>query len=201
VKKSAELANQHIVQLPHPLASLTLLLLSFRLSPFQVTLVGEETAEPTVSEPIIVSGPITVRYNHYKEELAVSHEEGGTGRVSSAQVVELLSLDYAFSGDFTIHLNKMQSVPRMKRLWQDKTGGQIPGVEVGGEYWVDVQEDDEAEAAVVRTPYNPDKVEEAAPREEGCSCLFGNPCMDSYTCENWAGRFDVAKANGWKGYS
>ena len=34
---------------------------------------------------------------------------------------------------------------------------------------------------------------------EGCSCLYGNPCMDQYACSNWAGRFEVAKKNGWKG--
>ena len=39
------------------------------------------------------------------------------------------------------------------------------------------------------------------PRKEGCSCLFGNPCQDRYVCENWNARFEVAKANGWKGYS
>jgi len=39
------------------------------------------------------------------------------------------------------------------------------------------------------------------PRKEGCSCLFGNPCQDRYVCENWNARFEVAKANGWNGYS
>lgn len=38
-------------------------------------------------------------------------------------------------------------------------------------------------------------------RKEGCSCLFGNPCLDPEVCENWHNRFDIAKKNGWKGYS
>ena len=34
-----------------------------------------------------------------------------------------------------------------------------------------------------------------------CSCLFGNPCASSYNCKDWHNRFDVAKKNGWKGFS
>ena len=34
-----------------------------------------------------------------------------------------------------------------------------------------------------------------------CSCLFGNPCASSYNCKDWHNRFDVAKRNGWKGFS
>ena len=33
-----------------------------------------------------------------------------------------------------------------------------------------------------------------------CSCIEGNPCMVSYNCKDWAHRFEVAKANGWKGF-
>ena len=33
-----------------------------------------------------------------------------------------------------------------------------------------------------------------------CSCLEGNPCSVSYNCQNWARRYDIAKANGWKGF-
>ena len=39
----------------------------------------------------------------------------------------------------------------------------------------------------------------ATQRSEGCSCLYGNPCIDQYVCLNWSNRFDVAKKNGWKG--
>mmetsp|Transcript_37156 Transcript_37156/g.44909 ORF Transcript_37156/g.44909 Transcript_37156/m.44909 type:complete len:99 (+) Transcript_37156:2-298(+) len=34
-----------------------------------------------------------------------------------------------------------------------------------------------------------------------CSCIEGNPCMSPYNCKNWANRFEVAKAHGWKGHS
>lgn len=37
-------------------------------------------------------------------------------------------------------------------------------------------------------------------RVEGCSCLFGNPCVDQYICKNWDNRYSIAKQNGWKGF-
>lgn len=37
-------------------------------------------------------------------------------------------------------------------------------------------------------------------RAEGCSCLYGNPCVDQYICRDWDNRFAVAKKNGWKGF-
>ena len=45
--------------------------------------------------------------------------------------------------------------------------------------------------------------EEAGMGEDksSCSCLFGNPCMQSYSCKDWHNRFEVAKKNGWKGFS
>lgn len=33
-----------------------------------------------------------------------------------------------------------------------------------------------------------------------CSCVEGNPCLVSYNCKNWARRYDISKANGWKGF-
>jgi hypothetical protein len=145
------------------------------------------------------TGIVKLRYNHYCEEMSVEHEEGGSCSVKNEDIIELLSLDYAFNGSFVVHLNALQSKPRMKRLWQDKEGGLIPGISIGKEYWVDVDEDTVAEASVVRKSYNPD-VKEEAPREEGCSCIWGNPCAEAYSCKDWKNRFDVAKANGWKGF-
>lgn len=37
-------------------------------------------------------------------------------------------------------------------------------------------------------------------RAEGCSCLYGNPCVDQYICRDWDNRVAVAKRNGWKGF-
>jgi hypothetical protein len=35
--------------------------------------------------------------------------------------------------------------------------------------------------------------------QEGCSCLWGNPCADKYICEDWDNRNAVSTANGWAG--
>ena len=43
------------------------------------------------------------------------------------------------------------------------------------------------------------KVDGKNDRGEGCSCLFGNPCVDKYVCLDWDNRMAVAKANGYKG--
>lgn len=37
---------------------------------------------------------------------------------------------------------------------------------------------------------------EAKPRQEGCSCLYGNPCQDPYVCLDWDNRWKVAMENG-----
>ena len=33
-----------------------------------------------------------------------------------------------------------------------------------------------------------------------CSCIEGNPCLVAYNCKNWARRYEIAKAHGWKGF-
>lgn len=35
---------------------------------------------------------------------------------------------------------------------------------------------------------------------DGCTCIYGAPCVDEYGCRDWSTRFDVAKANGWGGF-
>ena len=37
---------------------------------------------------------------------------------------------------------------------------------------------------------------EQKPRQEGCSCLYGNPCQDQYVCLDWDHRWEVALKNG-----
>ena len=92
--------------------------------------------------------------------------------------------------------------------------GNIVGLEIGKEYWVVVEEDEVAESAQPRTTY---KAQGGGPKgikivtgdamggalgedSASCSCVEGNPCQSSYNCKNWAKRFEIAKANGWKGY-
>ena len=39
----------------------------------------------------------------------------------------------------------------------------------------------------------------AEARQEGCSCIEGNPCVNEYICLDWHNRFAVAAKHGWKG--
>ena len=37
-------------------------------------------------------------------------------------------------------------------------------------------------------------------REESCSCLYGNPCVNEYGCNDWDNRSAISIKNGWKGF-
>ena len=76
-----------------------------------------------------------------------------------------------------------------------------------GKYTLEIEEDETAGLGIAAKSgplvlaENPNAVEcHRGTRQEGCSCLYGNPCQDKYVCQNWANRLDVAKKNGWKGY-
>ncbi len=46
---------------------------------------------------------------------------------------------------------------------------------------------------------NPNENKTEGPRKEGCSCVWGNPCVDQYVCLDWNNRYEVAKKNGMRG--
>lgn len=67
---------------------------------------------------------------------------------------------------------------------------------VGTFYWSVVLKDQEAENR--RSKYVPAAgfgSESSSKRAEGCSCIYGNPCVDQYICLDWSNRFTVAKNN------
>ena len=162
--------------------------------------------EPEPEPAKKVEGKVKIRYNHYCEEVTITTTEGkADGSIPASEIVDLLALDFAFPGNFVTHLNTTAATERRDRLWYHPETGNISGLMIGKEYFCDIDEDEVAEAAVVRTAYKGAESSEPSmiggKREEGCSCLFGNPCMEAYTCKNWAKREEIARANGWKGYS
>jgi len=87
----------------------------------EAAVAGAEAASSTsATPPLTVNGKVKIRYNHYTEEVDLSHPEGGEGFLPAADVVDLLALDFAFNGAFVTHLNEQQKVPRNRRKWQDK---------------------------------------------------------------------------------
>ena len=74
-------------------------------------------------------------------------------------------------------------------------------------YWVLVYQDvkqrkADLQATKERMALNKTNDLNEGKREEGCSCLVGNPCTEGnrYNCKDWNNRFAVAKSNGWKGF-
>jgi hypothetical protein len=91
-------------------------------------------------------------------------------------------------------------LPDATNMFQDLLAGHT--------YWCSVEENNEErrkimareseraekEAAAIRNATK----NEGKTRAEGCSCLYGNPCVDKYVCFDWRNRFAIAKKNGWK---
>ena len=76
-------------------------------------------------------------------------------------------------------------------------------------FWVEVEEDpveraasDARQAAFAARSAPVDAAgKEGIVREkvEGCSCIWGNPCEVPDGCQDWNGRYALAKKNGWRG--
>ena len=128
------------------------------------------------------------------------------------------SFGFVFKGKYQVHLRGPgKTGPRLAR-----EGEEIIGLELGGaEYWAEVDEDEAAEEAAMagkkKTTFNAssdgweggmrmvtgDSSGDGFGGEDNasCSCIEGNPCVSAYNCKNWDNRFEIAKANGWKGYA
>ena len=77
----------------------------------------------------------------------------------------------------------------------------------GNTYYVYITQDSEEEAKAMAKAKEiwarADKGVEmsgnaAERRQEGCSCIEGNPCVNEYICLDWHNRFAVAAKHGWK---
>lgn len=94
--------------------------------------------------------------------------------------------------------------------------GTFVGVDPSVEYWVEIEEDAQErqeyearqDALAAVNAQKRAELEAAGGAEciivksktESCSCIEGNPCLDRYACKNWDKRYEIAKANGWKGF-
>lgn len=165
-------------------------------------------------------GSIVARYNHYKKTFRT--EDGST----TAAVIDVeYVLSFAFPNckihlsvygpsDFSFEDQGFSTRPCVK----EEPDGTFVGLDDGGEYWVVVEEDDDerkayearqekivaenAKRRAAKEVQDEDGLSQLiVSKSENCSCIEGNPCMDRYCCKDWNNRFEVAKKNGWKGFS
>lgn len=116
-----------------------------------------------------------------------------------------------------------QPSSRYRYFLREEPEGSFRGLLDGEAYWAYVNEDTAAERAemelakegwVKHADVSGNSVREvgggagneaagagAAARQEGCSCIEGNPCVDEYICRDWHNRFEIAKTHGWGGRS
>jgi hypothetical protein len=153
------------------------------------------------------NGEVVVRYNHYNKAFPIAG-----GRLSWADVDDEYALSFVFKGAFgkrLVHPASGATLLLLDERWS--------GLRLGEEYRVHIDEDEAAtSAAPPSRPYVPvaaasglsGRVMLAGSNGEGlfadsssCSCLYGNPCVSSYNCSDWHNRLDVARRNGWKGFS
>lgn len=165
----------------------------------------------------LCNGTCCVRYNHYKKILKITN-----GKLTSEAVDDELSLSFVFK-NCKIHLAQSETAsgadaekePRepifMKEEVLDDQSIVFCGLESNCAYWACVEEN-----SIEKEAFEKRQAEKIVPiytgksddddnngivkeRQESCSCIEGNPCMSPYNCKDWANRFDLAKAHGWRG--
>eukprot|EP01041_Mallomonas_annulata_P016442 gene16442-34310_t len=163
---------------------------------------------------------ILVRYNHYKNKFQITN-----GKTTSEAIDAEYCISFAFPNskihlseygpsDFSFEDNGLTERP----LVAEDPVGCYNGLIPEGVYWVHVEEDQKEKDAYIKRQevFAQEQAIKRAEREtketslagqiivekrESCSCIEGNPCLDRYCCKDWNNRFEVAKKNGWKGFS
>ncbi|KAL4453017.1 hypothetical protein ABPG73_002302 [Tetrahymena malaccensis] len=152
--------------------------------------------EQKIEKQEVVHGEVTITYNHYKNKFPIIN-----GQITSQVIDDEYCMSAVFLGNFKMHL-----FDKNKTKVEEKVSGDsvttFSGLTTGEIYGLQIEEDDAAEAQRESKAFVAEKKEDKlrGERKEGCSCLYGNPCVDSGVCNDWKNRFDVAKKNGWKGF-
>jgi hypothetical protein len=165
------------------------------------------------------NGTATICYSHYKKPFPITN-----GATTAAVIDAEYYLTFAFPNckmrlsqyspsDFSYEDDGLTQRPML----HENPEGTYHGLVVDNTYWVHVEEDSaereayerrqDAFAAEQAKRRAEDEANEAKglsgvkqEKGESCSCIEGNPCMDSYGCKDWNNRYAVAKKNGWKGF-
>eukprot|EP00930_Biecheleria_cincta_P029354 TRINITY_DN20427_c0_g1_i2.p1 TRINITY_DN20427_c0_g1~~TRINITY_DN20427_c0_g1_i2.p1 ORF type:complete len:217 (-),score=39.16 TRINITY_DN20427_c0_g1_i2:289-939(-) len=175
----------------------------------------QEAAPPLEPEPKPVHEPVEgkckVRYNHYNQDFKILD-----GRLMYAEVDEEYCFSIAFKGNYTVKVEYPDGSVSAPITPAEKAETDPPyeglcfeGLTPDAQHKF-VVEEDPALSDAPRTVYTASGGSTLIKRDTGgemdedsasCSCVFGNPCQSAYSCKDWNNRYEVAKKNGWKGFS
>lgn len=149
-------------------------------------------------------GNVVIHYEMYHEEFPIQNNS-----LTAASIDDVYGLTDVMPG-CRIRLSLLS--PQQRTLYENNHDGrEAPWVKedpegtfqellAGGSYHCLVIENPEQYKkdmeAMAKKLESADKDTEQKPRQEGCSCLFGNPCQDQYVCLDWDNRWAVAIKNG-----
>jgi hypothetical protein len=148
-------------------------------------------------------GQIIINYQMYNEEFPVSKNS-----ITSERIDEDYGLTDVMPG-CRLRLSTLD--PQKRTLYENTQGREAPWAKeepegtfqellAGGKYYcVVIENPEQYKKDMVDQAKKMEKNDndtEAKPRQEGCSCLYGNPCQDKYICLDWENRWAVAIANG-----
>lgn len=150
-------------------------------------------------------GNVVINYEMYNEEFPISKNS-----ISAARIDE----DYGLTDVMPGCRIRLSTIDKKRRvLYEDAHPGrgEAPWVKedpegtfqellAGNTYYCIVIEDPaqykKDMAELQKRLEGESSQTEPVPRQEGCSCLYGNPCQDPYVCLDWDNRWKVSLENG-----
>jgi hypothetical protein len=187
------------------------------LCDFAVHIVTEEIANEKVAKKARENGKVKLLYEMYAEEFTIVD-----GKLSAAVIDEEYCLSYVMP-NCCIHLSQFSNRGRLEHeangnyascTISEQPVGTFHGLEVGRSYHVFIEQESEQlkrdqELMKQNAKTMEGAIDPSVPKQlvrndgralEGCSCIYGNPCLDEYACRDWSNRFAISTKNGWKGF-
>eukprot|EP00919_Chromeraceae_sp_WS-2016_P055397 GHVR01131669.1.p1 GENE.GHVR01131669.1~~GHVR01131669.1.p1 ORF type:complete len:202 (+),score=35.41 GHVR01131669.1:83-688(+) len=163
----------------------------------------QKPPEPAVIPKEVVVGSVVVKYNHYIKEFPI---RDGELTFEDVDAEYCLSMAFSEKAKKTLYCENLEMDKYSEKdVWK--------GLEDGKIYIMQLDEDEEVEAAQPKTVYVASGSDPIANMRKdmnndgfggtdnaSCSCIEGNPCAQPYNCKDWNNRFEIAKKNGWKGF-
>lgn len=159
--------------------------------------------------PVKINGNVILLYEMYNEFFPIEN-----GSTTAANIDDVYCLSFVMP-NCLIHLSRHPPAEkrRMEEAGESLTQffvyeeprGTYQGLVADTSYYVYVEQEADQlkrdqQLMRERAAAMDDAGKKTEGRAEGCSCLYGNPCVDQYICKDWDNRFATATKNGWKGF-